>query len=123
MECKICLTRFKAHSSPSVSLPCDSTHIFHSDCLTHWFVSNRECPVCKQPSSSALMIPWIQPNQAPVENSFCILHIGPQPVEQLNYNRIKDSSEVRGTSPNCCYCCGSKEKLPGSKTFCCCFIL
>lgn len=94
LECKICLKRFSTRSSPAVSLPCDETHTFHSDCLTHWFVNNRDCPVCGLLSSSTLMTPLIESNQELVVNSaFMFL------------NEARPAGKKDDVSGECCECC------------------
>lgn len=99
MECKICLTRFTTRSSPGVYLPCDYSHTFHSDCLTHWFVSNRECPVCGKASSSALMTLLNETKPAP---TVCRLLDAERSDEEKNGNSEDDDCS---TSRKSC-CCG-----------------
>ncbi|KAL5280946.1 hypothetical protein ACFFRR_004764 [Megaselia abdita] len=104
MECKICLKRFSSVNSPAVSLPCDNSHTFHSDCLTHWFVNNRECPVCGKASSSDLMTPLIVTTKPPVApNSTCILVNAPEPTDRKNEFTEDDCHCCALTSCCCCF--------------------
>jgi hypothetical protein len=42
--CSICLEEIK-HKSPVKVLQC--LHIFHSKCITEWYLSKASCPLCK----------------------------------------------------------------------------
>lgn len=101
MECKICLKRLSA-TSAAVSLPCDESHTFHSECLTHWFVNNRECPVCGQESSSDLMKPLF--NSVPVTNTT------PSPACVLTTPLNHTQPAARDDGGDC------------YANFCCCFV-
>lgn len=41
-ECSICLCR---NDAGSVSLDCG--HVFHDQCISHWFETIRRCPMCR----------------------------------------------------------------------------
>ena len=47
-ECVICFMPYEADDQV-VTLPCDTRHIFHENCIETWLKSNNSCPLCKQP--------------------------------------------------------------------------
>ena len=46
-ECVVCLESLTNSKAKIVSLPCDSRHIFHYDCIQAWFHRQRTCPTCR----------------------------------------------------------------------------
>jgi len=53
VECSICLDEFSQfhenHLKRNVTpLPCNSRHIYHSDCIKAWLKQKDECPLCKK---------------------------------------------------------------------------
>lgn len=44
-ECAICLEEFQANELCQVFPMCK--HIFHSDCINHWFQKKLNCPICR----------------------------------------------------------------------------
>ncbi|CAD8158801.1 unnamed protein product [Paramecium pentaurelia] len=45
-ECSICMTQF-LDQEYIVTLPCSSTHRFHSSCIRSWLQVNNKCPLCR----------------------------------------------------------------------------
>ncbi|CAD8145530.1 unnamed protein product [Paramecium octaurelia] len=45
-ECSICMTQFQDQEY-IVTLPCSSTHRFHSSCIRSWLQVNNKCPLCR----------------------------------------------------------------------------
>jgi hypothetical protein len=46
-ECSICLSDLSR--GRVVRLSCNSTHIFHDECISQWFsVSRKTCPLCRK---------------------------------------------------------------------------
>jgi len=45
-QCSICFEDY-AENDEVVTLPCDSRHIFHDQCITEWLRMKDTCPLCK----------------------------------------------------------------------------
>ena len=51
-DCSICLSEFKDKETIS-SLHCNIRHLFHTDCIRTWLLSNPVCPLCKATFNAA----------------------------------------------------------------------
>ena len=48
-ECSICLDLFDSQTTRSVTpLPCSTLHVFHTDCIKKWLLTEHKCPLCKE---------------------------------------------------------------------------
>ena len=46
--CSVCLVPFE-NGDKTVPLPCNTTHIFHKECLLSWAEQSYTCPICRKP--------------------------------------------------------------------------
>jgi hypothetical protein len=46
MECSICFESLE--SSQTTKLACHDSHVFHTECIKHWNIPKRGCPLCRQ---------------------------------------------------------------------------
>ena len=50
--CSICLVPFE-EGNETVPLPCNSTHVFHKECVVTWAQQSYTCPICRTPVISS----------------------------------------------------------------------
>ncbi|KAM7274369.1 hypothetical protein ACFE04_029033 [Oxalis oulophora] len=44
-KCSICLQQFEEDAQGLIKTPC--SHIFHGECIIHWFRAKSSCPICR----------------------------------------------------------------------------
>ena len=47
-QCTICFENY-AEGEEVVTLPCDTRHMFHDNCIKEWLKQKDTCPLCKTP--------------------------------------------------------------------------
>jgi len=51
-DCAICLSQLELGAPGAVRLPC--MHVLHQECIHHWFLTRRACPLCRAPVHGGL---------------------------------------------------------------------
>lgn len=47
-ECPICMVDFIEGQSIVTPLPCNTKHVYHTDCIKSWFKTKNSCPLCNK---------------------------------------------------------------------------
>jgi len=47
--CAICIENFQLTDNEIIVLNCGGKHMFHTNCLKHWAITNDICPMCREP--------------------------------------------------------------------------
>ncbi|KAM7273301.1 hypothetical protein ACFE04_027965 [Oxalis oulophora] len=53
-KCSICLQQFEEDAQGLIKTPC--SHIFHGECMMHWFRAKSTCPNCRHEFALSLFI-------------------------------------------------------------------
>ncbi|XP_019151659.1 PREDICTED: probable E3 ubiquitin-protein ligase RHA4A [Ipomoea nil] len=110
--CCICLGEFEEKEELHQLPPC--THIFHTQCITHWLRSNSTCPMCRSP----VVVVTTAPNYPPPASPPAASSIPDISNDQNNATRHPrtnddDQNEEHRTTDDGLLCrsdCGSREE-------------
>lgn len=83
-DCSICLSKFEGNSIV-ITLPCNSNHIFHADCIEPWLrMFHGTCPLCREP---------VDPQEAQIGNPY--QRLVEEDIENLQRNDQQEAQYMR----------------------------